>query len=245
MSLKSMILAAVAAVSVTPAAAQMSVDFSMVGSSVAGITTPVVLNPCPGGRCPGAGVSSRGGRYAQQGYRSVQSGPVDTSYRPTPALAREALSGYISRVRRSDPQAADMAAEQFRKHDYGRIYAGIVRPFGYRSDNLADSLAAYSLLSWLIATGSPDPTPAQAQAVRRQVALRLAQSPQLTAPRTRAELGEEMKLLFVTLHAGWQSARREGNLRQYGDGVARMIARQGGQDLRELRLTGSEGFVER
>ncbi|MBC7945841.1 MAG: hypothetical protein H7X91_11400, partial [Burkholderiales bacterium] len=78
--------------------------------------------------------------------------------------------------------------------------------------------------------------------VRAQVARSLAANATFANPHTRAELAEEMKLLFVTLHAGWQSARREGNLKPYADGVARMFQQFTGNDLRAMRLT-ERGFV--
>jgi hypothetical protein len=46
-----------------------------------------------------------------------------------------------------------------------------------------------------------------------------------------------MRSLLVTLHAGWQSAGKEGNLRAFSDSVAAMFAIQTGSDLRALRLT--------
>ena len=77
----------------------------------------------------------------------------------------------------------------------------------------------------------------------RQMLVKLAENPRVAAPATRAALGEELKLLFVTLHAGWQSARREGSLDEYSRGVAALWRAQG-DDLRGIRLTGA-GFVAR
>lgn len=50
-------------------------------------------------------------------------------------------------------------------------------------------------------------------------------------------MGEEIVISFITLHAGWQSARREGKLQAYSDGVAAMFEKQTGNDLRALVLT--------
>ncbi|TRW17358.1 hypothetical protein [Glacieibacterium frigidum] len=169
---------------------------------------------------------------------------IDLRYRSTPELRKSAADAYVQRVMQSDPQAGKLIAAEVSKNNFSRIYAGIVAPFGYRADDTADAVAAYTLLGWLIATGSPDPSPAAARAVREQVAQGLSNDPKFTNPRTRAELAEEMKLLFVTLHAGWQSARKEGNLRTYADGVAAMFKRFTGNDLRAMRLT-ERGFVGR
>ncbi|WP_185965027.1 hypothetical protein [Glacieibacterium frigidum] len=165
-------------------------------------------------------------------------------YRSTSALRRAAADAFIQRTTKSDPAAGKAIAAQLAQHDYSRVYAGIVAPFGYRTDDAVDALAAYTLLGWLIANGAPDPSRADAAAVRAQVAAGLANDRRFSDPRTRAELAEEIKLLFVTLHAGWQSARKEGNLRPYADGVARMFQRFTGNDLRAMRLT-ERGFVRR
>lgn len=165
-------------------------------------------------------------------------------YQSTPELRRDAAEAYIQRVTRSNPQAGAAIAKEIAKNDFSRIYAGIVKPFGYRADDAADAVAAYTLLGWLIATGAPDPRPDAARAVREQIAQGLIREGKFANLKTRAELGEEMKLLFLTLHAGWQSARREGNLQQYSDGVVAMFKRFSGNDLRALQLT-DRGFVRR
>lgn len=167
---------------------------------------------------------------------------ISFAYDSTPALRQAAADGYVERASASNAEAGRTIAREIARNDFSRIYAGIIAPFGFRSNDTADAIASYTLLGWLIATGSPDPTPGSARAVRNQVAQGLAGDPRFRDPRTRAELAEEMKLLFVTLHAGWQSARREGNLRTYSDGVAAMFKRFSGNDLRAMRLT-SEGFA--
>lgn len=53
-----------------------------------------------------------------------------------------------------------------------------------------------------------------------------------------------MKLLYVTLHAGWQSAEKESATRQYSDGIARMLIAQSDLDMRQLRI-GNTGLAAR
>jgi hypothetical protein len=109
---------------------------------------------------------------------------------------------------------------------------------GLRDNDAADAVTAYTLLGWQIAKqDASEISNAKVQAVRRQIAPALAANPRLAAPAARGALGEEMKLLFVTLHAGWQSAVKEGNTARYSDGVARMWRQQSGRDLRALSLT--------
>ena len=59
----------------------------------------------------------------------------------------------------------------------------------------------------------------------------------LSNPSTRAQLGEELKLLFVVVHAGWQGTQREETLAAYANGIAGMFQQFGGEDLRRVALT--------
>ncbi|TRW17356.1 hypothetical protein [Glacieibacterium frigidum] len=169
---------------------------------------------------------------------------VRLTYTPTAALQQQAQSEMLTRLRAKNPEAARTLAVQFQRVNFGKVYRGVVAPFGLRDNDTADILTAYTALGYLIGSGDADPSPAAVRALRNQIAPRLAADTRLSSPTGRAKLGEELKLLFVTLHAGWQSARREGNLAQYSDGVARMFAQQGGDDLRRVRLTDA-GFVRR
>lgn len=174
----------------------------------------------------------------------VEGAAVRLGYTPTRAVKERALAGYVARIARKDPAASRTVAQEFARHDAGSIYRGIAGSFGMRDNDIADILTSYTVLGYLVATGAPDPSPGSVVAARNQIAAGLAQNPKFADPRLRADLGEELKLLFVTVHAGWQAARREGNLKQYGDGIAAQWRRQSGKDLRALRLT-SQGFSPR
>ena len=159
-------------------------------------------------------------------------------YRPTPALRRAAQQGYVTRAARTAPEAARQMEQQFARVDYAKAYRSLIGGTGLRENDVADAVAAYTSLGWMIANNSlGDPNPRAIQSVRAQVAQSLSTNPQFDDPATRGALAEEMKLLFVTLHAGWQSAQKEGNLRPFSDSVAAMFAKQTGNDLRALRLT--------
>lgn len=160
-------------------------------------------------------------------------------YRSTPATMQAALAAYIERGKSSNPKAAEAAERAMTHQDIGGIYRRIVAPFGLKDGNVADALTAYTVLGWMIANGRPDPSPSTVQAVRDQMTKRLVAVPQLSRYDPVA-LGEELKVSFVILHSGWQSARRDGGMGQFADGVAAMFARQG-LNVRALRLT-SSGF---
>lgn len=218
--------------SASPAFAQMSVNFSNIGSSVAGITTPVVLNPCTGGRCS---ARSRGSSASARLPVAASRGVV---YQASPAQQRAAVNGYVSRIARTDPAAAKAVAQAFARQDYSRLYNQLTAGSGLRSNNAIDVMTAYTLLGWMISNnhlGAIDN--GRVAAIRAQVADGFLRDPRLTAPGVPARLGEELKLLYLTLHDGWSASRNEGRLREYSDGVARMLRAQSGRDMRSLRLT--------
>ncbi len=132
-----------------------------------------------------------------------------------------------------------------RQHDFGQIYAGLLAGTGLHRGDAADALTSYTMLGWMIANGQMATPPAnQIAAARAEVARTVSTNPALATEAARAKLGEEVAILFVLLHAGWQSAQKEGKLSTYANGVATMFSRQFGQDLRAMDLT-DRGFVKR
>ena len=106
-------------------------------------------------------------------------------------------------------------------------------------------LTAYTVLGWMIANGQKTQPPTSGiLAVREAVAAGLAKNDKMTAPGVAASLGEELKLLFVTIHAGWQSAEKEGKTEQYANGIAAMFQKQSGQDLRGFTIN-EKGFAKK
>jgi hypothetical protein len=170
---------------------------------------------------------------------------VRLTYTPTPALQREAISGYVSRIERTNREAASVMRNVLAKQNYASVYNNMIRGSTLKANDAADAVTAYTVIGWQIANQDPNEiSDARMDAVRRQLAPALAANPQISAPATRAALGEEMKLLALTLHAGWQSAIKEGNRQAYSDGVARMWKNQTGRDLRAVKLTDA-GFSRR
>ena len=101
-------------------------------------------------------------------------------YAPTPALKREVLSAFLERVRADNPRNAEAAERAFAQHDYGRIYQGIVAPFGLGGNDAADSLTAYMVLGWMIANGEGDPSRSAVRAARGQVSCLLRSNHKLS-----------------------------------------------------------------
>lgn len=210
--------------------------------NMAAITQGAVMGQVLRNAYAGPGAASATGRPERPG--GGDGAAVSLAYQPTAELRRETVDGYVSRLAQSDPEAARAVRDQFGRHDYAQVWRGLTLGTGLSERDAADSMAAFMMLGWMIANDSLDnPDPAHVQAVRAQLGPALVGEPRLSDPATRAALGEETKLLFVTLHAGWQGAQREGRLPEYADGVAAMFRRLG-VDMRALRLTDA-GFARR
>lgn len=155
-----------------------------------------------------------------------------------------ARDAFLARLETKDPAMAKTAATQFRAHDMDQVYAGITRPFGLSPDDAGDVMTAYLVLGWLIANGAPDPTATAVRAARGQVGSLLATQGPIADPAQRVAVAEEVKILFVVLHSGWLSARRENAVQPYADGVATLFQDGMQQPLRQIALTDT-GFVRR
>jgi len=176
--------------------------------------------------------------------------PASLAYAtPSAALKAQTVQGYVNRLRAKNPAASQAVAANLGpgKHDYGQIYRGIVQGTGLREHDAADNLAAFLVLGWMIVNDVPQVSglPAGApQGVRAQFAPKLAANAQLAAPGAAAQLGEEMKLLFVVVQGGWQSALKENTLPAYRQGVAALFQNQYGLDFAKVKLT-AQGFVKK
>lgn len=171
---------------------------------------------------------------------------VNFAYTPTAALKQKALDGYVARIEKSgNAEAAKVAREQFTKNDANTVYKGLIAGTGLKENDAADALTAYTVLGWMIANDQKtQPPPSGIRAAREAIAAGMAKNEQMTTPGVAASLGEELKLLFVSIHAGWQSAEKEGKAKQYADGVAAMFHKQSGQDLRGFAIT-DKGFAKK
>lgn len=189
---------------------------------------------------PWCDTSSAGGRGGAFTRPPPQVPPGAVRYSAPPALRQQVVSDFIERVRRHNPNNARLIQEQLAGHDYRQIYDGIVQPYGLAGDDAANALAAYLVLGWMIVHDGREPPRGAVGGVRAQAAAALLDD-RLNSSDMRARIGEEFKILFVTVHAGWQSARREGNLDRYAAGIADMFRTVDGIDLRAMQLS-PEGF---
>lgn len=167
--------------------------------------------------------------------------PVSLQYTTNRGLRGDVLTAFLARAAKQNPEGARQLRAQLERYDYNDVYRKLVLPFGLRDNDTGDSMAAYMLLGWMIVNGAGDPSAADVRGARDQMARALSKDARLSDWKRRGTLGEEFKILFVTIHAGWQAARQEKTVPAFADGLARMIRQQSGMDLRTLRLKG--GFV--
>ena len=169
------------------------------------------------------------------------------SYLPDPAVTQSGQDAFIQRVQEYDPEAGQQLESQFRQYDAIEVYRGIAEPFGLEMNNPAHSLAAYSILAWLVANGETSNTDlASVAAVSKRMEQVIGRDASMAVASDRQLFDEEAKYLFVAMHAGWQSSLADGGalLAQYSDQVNQIWEEQFGQDLRQLTLT-QQGFERR
>lgn len=166
-------------------------------------------------------------------------------YVPTTRLQSQAITGVVARLTRQNPIAANAIKSQLAQNDSKQIFDGFINGSPLKADDAIDIVTVYTLIGWQIANRTArEISDAEIMGVRRQLAPALAGNPALRDPAMRAALGEEMKLLAIIIHAGWQGAVREGNVVVYSDGIVRMWQSQTGRDLRKVKLTAT-GFAPR
>lgn len=161
---------------------------------------------------------------------------VALPYAPRAEDARVAKAKFLERLRENDPATATAIADEFGRHDMSQVYAGITQAYGLSPNDAGDVMTAYLLLGWLVANGVYEPPAGSIAAARAAISASLARGGQIADVSTRAKLAEEVKILFVVLHSGWLSARKEGNMIQYAAGVAELFCTATGDDLRRLAL---------
>jgi hypothetical protein len=139
------------------------------------------------------------------------------------------------------------AADALKRVDPLNRWTQLVTADGLRSGDVADAVAGWWVLSWVIANGG-DSSRAQTLGVREQARAMLAASPGLARldDARRQEMAEVMMLDFVVQQAAYAGALQRGDqaeARRLGDQAAARFQRQMGVDLRRVRLT-DRGFVK-
>jgi len=176
------------------------------------------------------------------------SGKVDTTYRASPQVSARVVEQYSrSLSARLGSVQGPKAADALRRGDPLNRWSQLVGADGLRRGDVADAVAGWWVLSWVIANGA-DSNRAQALGAREQARAMLAASPSLAglSDERRQEMAEVMMLDFVVQQAAYTSAlqrRDQAEARRLGDQAVARFRQQMGVDLRQVRLT-DKGFAK-
>jgi len=173
----------------------------------------------------------------KQAAPPTRTGNASFTYVGTPTLRKQAMESYLARVGKNKPERAQMLAADFARTDPNAFYQGLISKTGLSNYDVADAMTAYNLTGWIIANNVKTlPPRSQILAVRRQVAASLASNPRLANRANWGPVGEDFKLMTVTLNLGLLSARRSGDTKAYSDEIATLFA-ETGPNPRSLVLT--------
>lgn len=186
-------------------------------------------------------------RSARQPAPPAGSALAATTYRASPEVSARVRRQFADWMgRQAGAEGGRRIAEAMARRDPVSNWAQIVSGDGLRPGDIADAMAGYWILNWVMANGA-DSNRAQAQAVRNQIRPMIASNPGYARlnDAQRQELSEVLMLNFLIQHAAYMDAMKRGDrdtARRLGDAAVARFRNEMGVDLRRLELTGT-GFV--
>lgn len=195
-----------------------------------------------------APLSLYGSALAQTPGGSSRPVALDTSFVRSKALQKKSQEAILAAVRKRQPAAVAEYANFFEKFDIVTLFARATSDYGFRSNDVADTMAAYWLVAWVIANNGSEPSPAAARAVRDQVKLGIARTEVANfSPARRHQLADEAifnMILLIELYDYTQKGKMSrADFARAGDATQRAFLGFGA-DLRNLKLT-TAGFQKR
>jgi hypothetical protein len=173
-----------------------------------------------------------------------------TTYHASVAVSARVRRQYVDLIRKSvGPQAAQQYDEVLARNDPVRNWATLVADEGFHPGDVAEALASYWMLNYLIANGLSDGPSGSGRAVAQQVRGILARNSAFAglSEAQRQELAELFMLNFLTQQAAYSEAvkTRDTDLkRRLGEAAVNRFRRELGIDLGTLTLT-PQGFVRK
>jgi hypothetical protein len=171
---------------------------------------------------------------------------VETSFSRSKTLQKQSEAAILAEVKRRQPGAESEYARAFAQEDMAKMFDRATSAYGLRNNDIADTMAAYWLVSWVIANDAKDFSPAAARAVRDQVKGGIARTSVAGfSAEKKHRLADEA--IFNTLIATQafeyaQSGKiSKADYRRLAD-VTQQAFMGFGADLRALKLT-EAGFV--
>lgn len=172
---------------------------------------------------------------------------ISTTYRASPQVSSRVIEQYSRRLAATlGPAEGPRVAEELRRGEPLRRWSRLVGADGLRPGDLADAVAGWWVLSWVVANGG-DSNRAQALGAREQARAMLAQNPGLARldEARLQEMAEVLMLDFVVQQDAYVQAMQRGDraaARRLSDQAAARFQRDMGVDLRRVRLT-ERGFA--
>lgn len=172
-----------------------------------------------------------------------------TTYRANPAVTQKNVKQYIAWAKTQSPQEAAYVSKMFARYNPIGIWSGLVKQDGLHTGDVADALASYWILNYLISKQSTFSTRAQALAVRNQVRSALSSNPSFarTNQAQRQELAEMWMLNFVVQQGAYYGAVKRGDkplMRKLAAAARTRFQSEMKVNLTHLSLT-DKGFVPR
>jgi len=224
-----------------------------------------VLNPCqPGTPCgdaappeckawnitpgsaPRCGETARGARKSD---RVIHVDPNATGYRPSPKVSAMVKAVLIQQLKQAaGPAEAQRVRDALAGRDFVAIWTRAVASQGLHPNDMADALASYWILSWIIANHNADDPPGAWLAVRNQLWRTMASGQSPALPESMRQAVAEVRVIqFVLQLAAYQNARKSrdaATLARLSDDAERSFLSENKIDLRRLALT-HKGFEKR
>jgi starch synthase (maltosyl-transferring) len=163
---------------------------------------------------------------------------ADYQYFPDSRVSDDVRQELARHFERLDPARARQFMEASEDSRLITAFDGVVKPYGLRSGNFADALAAFWVLSWTIAHGQQYPPADHVRAARTQVV-----DAAVATPPEKQKMTEGLIYQFMFLHADYEEALAQGDPERLQ--ALAMMARQaaGNLDLElNLQLT-PHGFA--
>jgi hypothetical protein len=198
------------------------------------------------GRQKRSASSSRNGS-GRAADSSVAPGTNSTRYVASPAVSERVKATFAEALAQRGAISSSEIRAALQKIDTVRAWTTAVEEDGLRPGDVADAVASYWILNWVIATGTRDNTREQVLAVREQVRPLLEASPGFPDfdDERRQDMAETLMLNFLLQREAYLAAAgaRDGRLqRTLADAAVARLRVEMGVDLRQLKLT-KDGFV--
>ena len=167
---------------------------------------------------------------------------VTTTYVPSPEVNGRVRQRVVAPLRQRNPDAAAKLEAALQQQDFREIWARAVASDGLHPNDVADAVASYWVLNWLIVHGQTDNTAIQVQGTRRQVVGALDANPAFRGldDAGRQEMAEAMVYNFVLQYAAYQAATARHDpalLRALAEAAEVRMLQEANLDMRRLALT--------